>query len=63
MATAVLPIAAAIAGAKFGTDTLVALFRERAAGIGHVAIEAVVTHLEEQGYAAGPVLRFLLELL
>jgi hypothetical protein len=63
MATLVLPIVAAIAGAKFGTDMLVELFRERAAGIGHVAIEALVRHLEEQGYAAAPVLSFLLQLL
>jgi hypothetical protein len=63
MATLVLPIVAAIAGVKFGTDMLVELFRERAVGIGHTVIEAVVTLLEEQGYAAGPVLRFLLELL
>jgi hypothetical protein len=63
MATLVLPIVAAITGVKFGTDMLVELFRERAVGIGHVAIEAIVRLLEEQGYAAGPILRFLLELL
>jgi hypothetical protein len=63
IATLVLPIVAAIAGAKFGMDMLVKLFHERAVGIGHVAIEAIVTHLEEQGYTAAPILRFLLELL
>jgi hypothetical protein len=62
IATLVLPIVAAIAGAKFGTDMRVELFRERATAIGHVAIEALVTHLEDQGYAAAPVLRLLLEL-
>jgi len=62
MATLVLPIVAAIAARSLAW-TCCELFRERAVGIGNVAIEAVVTHLEEQGYTAAPTLRFLLELL